>query len=69
MTNTSVPAGVDLAAFVAQLDARRTALSDEIVDLTAQRAALNDTVKERRKELAGVERLWRATQPRRVNNG
>jgi len=64
MSDLPETAGVDLNGFVSQLDAQRTRLAAELADLVGQRASVNDQIKAKRTEQAGVERLWRATQPR-----
>jgi hypothetical protein len=55
---------LDLNGFVTQLQGQRVQLADELTALVAQRASVNEKIKAKRAEQAGVERLWRATQPR-----
>ena len=59
---------LDLAAFVASIEARRAALVDEIRKLSDVRLSVNDQIKGKRQELGQVERMWRSTQPRKSSS-
>jgi hypothetical protein len=55
-----------LNGFVEQLRDRKGNVEADLEDLLVRKVELLAEIRAKRVELAGVDRLWRATQPRRA---